>query len=269
MSTTPPPPPQQPGAPYGGYPQPPAGGGRLDTADTFDRIFQVYGSQFPVLIGAALLVFVPIAILNGLVYASGSVGLLLIVSVISMIGQALFTGMVVKAVEDIRDGRRDWGVGQLVSAATAFIVPLILAGIVFGIGFVIGLILIIVPGLIFFTFFCLFAPAIVIEGQGVFGSFQRSRDLVRGNAWRVFGVAVVVILLIVVVSSLIQRVFHGISDGFAGAAIGGLVSNLVTAPVFAVAISVLYFQLRDLGSGTQGMYGGAPPPAGPPAYPPQ
>jgi hypothetical protein len=272
------PPPQQPG-PYGqppapqGHgqpapgqppypPAPPAGGKvKIDTADTFNRIFSLYGSQFLIFATAALIVFVPIAIINGLAINNSSTGLLLLGAILGLVANALYTGTVVEAVRDMRDGRRDFGVGQLFRSAAPFIVPLILAGIVFGIGLVIGLLLIIIPGLIFATLFCLFAPAIVIERQGVFGSLQRSRDLVRGNGWRVFGVMLVVLIIVGVANNLITRIAHSIADNLAGALVGNLIANILTAPVFALAVTVLYFQLRDVREGTQGLTSPAPPPA--------
>ena len=46
----------------------------------------------------------------------------------SAIGQALYTGAVVGAVEDLRDGRRDYDIGELLRAAVPFIFPLIVTG---------------------------------------------------------------------------------------------------------------------------------------------
>jgi hypothetical protein len=122
------------------------------------------------------------------------------------------------------------------------------------------LIAFIVGAFVFMTFFCLFAPAIVIERQGVFGSLGRSRDLVRGNAWRVFGVVLVTLIVAGVASSLISRLAIGISDSYGGALVGNLIGSVLTAPVFALAVSVLYFQLRDIREGTQGLSAPAPPP---------
>ena len=86
----------------------------------------------------------------------------------------------------------------------------------------------------------------MVERLGVFDSFSRSRDLVRGNGWNVFGVVLVTVILTAVVVNVIQRVAFSVSDDFAGAAVGSLVGQLLTAPVFALAVSVLFFQLRGL-----------------------
>src|SRR3954454_14798390 len=109
-------------------------------------MFALYQRQFVVLIGAALAIYVPIGILTGVVVSSGSVALLLVVTVLSAIGQALYTGAVVEAVEDMRDGRRDFSALDLLRSALPFVLSLIVAGIVYGICVAVGLILLIVPG---------------------------------------------------------------------------------------------------------------------------
>ena len=38
---------------------------KLDTGRVFERIFQIYREQFTLLIPAALVLFIPVAILNG------------------------------------------------------------------------------------------------------------------------------------------------------------------------------------------------------------
>jgi uncharacterized membrane protein len=218
---------------------------KLDTADSFDRIFAIYQRQFVVLIGAALAIFVPIGILSGIVATSGSLALVLVVSVLSAIGQALYTGSVVAAVEDIRDGRRDYSVADLLRSALRFTFPLIVTGIFYGVCVFVGLLLIIVPGLIFLTWFSLFAPAIVIEGRGIFDSFNRSRELVRGNGWRVFGVLVVAFLIQAVIQNILNRI--GINaDSLALRTVLAIVGGVITAPIMALAVSVVYFQLREI-----------------------
>jgi hypothetical protein len=237
---------------------------KLDTAATFERIGSLYGKLFGPLIGAAALTFIPVALLEGLIFQSGSLSLLLVTTVIAVAAQALYAGVVVKAVEDMRDGRRDLGLGELFSAAVPSIWPLVGGGILFGILLVVGLILLVVPGLVFLTWYCLYPAIVVIERERVFAAFTRSRDLVRGNGWRVFGIVLVTIIITSVIANVLQRIGHDVSDGFVGAAIGSFVGGLITAPVFAITVSVLYFDLRDLKEP-----GGAPATARPgPAAPP-
>ena len=121
--------------------------------------------------------------------------------------------------------------------------PLIVAGLVVGLLVLFGFILLIVPGLYLLTIFAVVAPVIVIERAGVFESLGRSRALVKGNGWNVFGVIIIAFLI----SFVIGAIFGGI-----GAAIGGtvvriifsVIANTLTAPIAALVGAVLYFALR-------------------------
>jgi hypothetical protein len=87
----------------------------------------------------------------------------------------------------------------------------------------------------------------------VFAAFGRSRELVRGNGWNVFGVIVVVFLAVVAVS--IAAGLGSASLGSLGRALVQWVVNAAVAPVTALSASVLYFALRG------GAYTPMPPPA--------
>ena len=152
----------------------------------------------------------------------------------------------VKLVDDVRDGRRDQTVGDLISWATPFILPLIGFGILFGIGVAIGLILVIIPGLILITFWSVGAPSIVIERKGVFDAFGRSWQLVRGEAWSVFATLLVILLIVIAIGIVCGLI--GFALGDVGGVIANIVASALTAPIFAIAVSVMFF---DLGGGTE------------------
>ncbi|MBA3264083.1 MAG: hypothetical protein H0T69_16760 [Thermoleophilaceae bacterium] len=179
---------------------------KLDTGRVFERIFTIYREQFTLLIPAALVLFLPVAILNGIVLTSGGVLAALLSAAIAVIATYWYQGMVVEAVRDILDGRRDHTVGSLFSSATPFIWPLFGAGVLAGIGVLIGFILLIVPGLFLLTIWAVIVPAIVIDRTGVMGSFGRSRELVRGSGWQVFGVIVVLFLLQLVIGGILNAI---------------------------------------------------------------
>jgi hypothetical protein len=218
---------------------------KLDVARVFERIFQIYRDQFTLLIPAALVVFVPVAILSGIIY-SGDVGILgaLIVAALATIATYWFQGMVVEAAEDILDGRRDHTVGSLLRSVTPVLGALIVAGILAGIAIGIGLLLLIVPGLFLLTIWAVLAPVVVLEKKSAFEAFGRSRELVRGHGWQVFGVIVVLFLLQFIVSAVIQAIANGVSDSFAAYALSDLIVRLLVAPLSALAAAVLYFELR-------------------------
>jgi hypothetical protein len=218
---------------------------KLDTGRVFERIFKIYGEQFTMLLPAALVLFIPVAILNGLVLASGGGLALLLSSAIAVIATYWYQGMVVEAVRDILDGRRDHSVGSLLSSATPFIVPLLGAGILAGIGIALGFLLLIVPGLFLLTIWAVIVPAIVIERTGMLQAFGRSRELVRGSGWQVFGVIVVLFLLQLVVGGILNAIVGGASDdSFAGYAIADLIVRVLVVPLSAIAATVMFVELR-------------------------
>jgi Uncharacterised protein family (UPF0259) len=215
---------------------------RLDVGAVIRRVFDIYVDQAPVLLPASAVVFVITGIVTALLIAASS-GLALVALLLSLIATTLFTGMVVELVADVQDNRRDHTPAQLLRAATPVIGQLILVGIVAGIGIVIGFILIIVPGLILITIWSVAAPVVVLERPGVFASLGRSRELVRGNGWQVFGVIFVLFFLILIVSSGVELAAD--SAGTGAGLVARVVIGVLTGPISALAQAVLYFDLRS------------------------
>jgi hypothetical protein len=256
MSTLPP---QQPPPPPQPQPaQPPGPARKLDTAAVFEQVFQMYRAQATLLLPAAAIVFVAIAAVNALLRSNGGLVLALVSAALSLVGGFWFQGMVVEAVHDLRDGRRDLTLGSLFSSASVELGALIGAGLLAGLGIFLGLFLVIVPGLILLTWWSLISPVIVVERTGVIGSFGRSRQLVRGNSWQVFGVIVVMFLILIVVTSVFQAIALSVSDTVVGYFVASLVGQILVAPLWALAASVVYFHLID-------MKGGPAPAVPPPA----
>ncbi len=221
-----------------------ASGNRIEPGRVIGEAFKTYQSQAGALLGGAVIVIGIAAVVNGLLAVSGSLALVLLGALIAFAASFLYTGYVVKLVQDVRDGRRDNTVGELFSAAAPYIGTLILNGILAGLAIAIGFVLIIVPGLILLTIWAVIAPSIVVEGEGVFSAFGRSRELVRGNGWPVFG-AIVLAFLIVFAVSLVAGLI-GAALGDAGRVILQAIANVLTAPVAALVASILFF---DLGGG--------------------
>jgi hypothetical protein len=235
--------------------------GKIRIGDVINETFSVYGQNVAALIGSAIVVFVVVGLVAGLLQNAGGLVLVLLAALVRLAGHALYTGFVVKLVADVRDGRRDETIGDLFSSAAPAILPLIAFGILFGIGVGIGLILVIIPGLILLTFWSVGAPAIVVEGAGPVQAFGRSWRLVRGDAWAVFGTLVVVLLIVIAIGVALGIIATPIGNG--AIVVASIVSDAITAPIFSLAVSVMFF---DLGGG--GAAAGSaesteqPPPAG-------
>jgi hypothetical protein len=117
----------------------------------------------------------------------------------------------------------------------------ILAAIAIGIGFL----LLIAPGLYLLTIWSMIIPAIVLERRGIGESFGRSRELVRGYGWTVFGVILVTFLLVGVSNLVLDLALSPLDDSLANF-ISDVVSGTVFVPFVAATYTVMYFLLRDL-----------------------
>ncbi len=134
---------------------------KLDVGGTLSQVFSIYGAQAGTLLPIAFWLFLVVAIVNGLI--SGSLIMLAVALAVSTIVATLYQGTVVKLVSDVQDGRRDSSAGDLLRSAMPFVLPLIGAGLLAGIGIAIGMLLLIVPGLILATIWAVIAPVIVVE----------------------------------------------------------------------------------------------------------
>jgi len=217
---------------------------RVEPGRVISEAFETYQSQAGALLGGALIVIGIAGLIEGLLAVTGSLFLVLLGILIGLAASFLYTGYVVKLVQDVRDGKRDFGVGELFSHAAPYVGTLILNGILAGIAIAIGFVLIIVPGLILLTIWAVIAPSIVVEDKGVFEAFGRSRELVRGHGWQVFG-AIVLAFLIVFAVGLVASII-GAAIGDVGRVILQAAANVATAPVAALVSSILFF---DLGGG--------------------
>lgn len=252
------PPPTQPPAPAD--PAPAAPQRQVSVGGVISEAFDLYGAHFATLVLAAAAIFVVSGVIQGLLDSADSTVLSLAGSVVSLVAWALFTGFVVSLVADVREGRRDFSAGELLSSGWHVVLPLIGFGILFGLGVGIGLLLLIVPGLYLLTIWSVGVPAIVVERAGVIEAFGRSHELVRGNGWTVFGAIVVAFLLLWGLGFAAILIGAAIG-GVAGAIILAIIVQILAAPFAALVSSVLFF---DLGGGA-GARAAEPSPTAPAA----
>ena len=210
--------------------------------DILNGAFDLYKRHWQHLIGIALVFYLlasSITLVLTIAFgAYGAVG----GAVVLLIGIFWLTGALVEAVSDIRDGREDLTVGETFSKVWPRVWPLLGASILAGLGIAAGLVLLIVPGLILLTWWALIPPAIVLEKRPVFESFGRSRELVRGNGWSVFGVLIITYLLTSVISGVIRAIFTPLPD-YLGQYIADVIGGTIVAPFSALAITLMYFRL--------------------------
>ncbi|HEY6549603.1 MAG TPA: YciC family protein [Solirubrobacterales bacterium] len=236
---------------------------KLDVGGTLSQIFSTYGAQAGVLLPVAFALFVVVAVVNAII--AGSFILFPLGLAVSVVAATLYQGMVVGLVRDVQDGRRDSSVQDLIDAAWPVVLPLIGVGILAGIAIGIGFLLLVVPGLILLTIWSVIAPVIVVERKGVIDSFGRSRELVRGNGWQVFGVIFVVFIITAIASLVLGAIGASVSDSLGMQIVVNLIASTLTAPIAALAAATIYFRLLAIKG--DAVAPGTPPPPAPPAPP--
>jgi hypothetical protein len=217
-----------------------------------------YKAHWRHLIPIALVVYVVIAILGALLaLVLGWFGAL-IAAFSSVVGLFWVQGALVTAVEDIRDGRADLSLGDTFTRVRPQLGAIVVAGLLAGLGIVVGLLLLIVPGLVLMTWWVLVIPVVVLERSPAGAAFSRSRELVRGYGWNVFGVIVLAILLLLGFEIVLSIVLSPL-DGWLQSFVSNIVSGTLTTPFIALVWTLLYFRLRDAKSQPAAQ---ASPPAG-------
>lgn len=162
---------------------------------------------------------------------------------VALVGTFWLQAALVEATVDLRDGRADVAIPDLFRQARPHLVPAIVGGLLAGLGIVAGLVLLIVPGLYLLTMWAVLIPVIVLESVPVGTAFSRSRELVRGNGWQVFGVLLILVLAALVGTAIVSGLFSLVFPEFVGRWLGSAVANAVVVPFFAVAVTVMYLRL--------------------------
>jgi hypothetical protein len=205
----------------------------------------IYKAHWRHLLPIALVVYVVISLLSLLlVVLLGWVGAIAS-ALVSLAGVFWLQGALVIAIDDVRDGRADLNIAQTLDRVLPRLNTLALAGVLAALGITIGFILLIVPGLFLLTIWLLIVPAIVLEGCGVFDSFGRSRELVRGYGWSVFGVIVLTVLILLGVE-IVKSIVESVVDAHWASVLIEIITSSATAPLLALSWTLTYFELRRL-----------------------
>jgi hypothetical protein len=189
----------------------------------------------------AFVIYLIAAVIAGVLSLIGIFGQLLGV-LIGLIAAFVLLASLVKAVQDIRDGRAELSLGETVSAARPSIGPVAGASILAWIAILIGLALVLVPGLWLITIWAVIVPVIVIERAGVSASFGRSRQLVRGYGWHVFFTVVLVWLILIVVELVLGVIFVALPV-LLRTGLSTVIAGTLIAPFIAVVVTLIYYRL--------------------------
>ncbi|MEW6283169.1 MAG: hypothetical protein AB1758_31450 [Candidatus Eremiobacterota bacterium] len=209
--------------------------------------------------------FVPLALLslicNAPVLVGSVLGVLLLPAHsqplvnLAILPVAVVTGSLLVGALTITVSQRYLGqpvsIGAALSRTLRSLLSLIGSQLLVGIWIFLGLLLFIVPGILWAFSLSLVVPAVILEGCAGSNALARSKELVRYQRGKVVGVIVVIGLLV-----LMLQIAMGATMGVVVAASGGsfegnvwleIASNLmayILAPLSSVALVLLYYDLR-------------------------
>ena len=116
-----------------------------------------------------------------------------------------------------------------------------------------GLVLLVIPGLIMMTRYSLYAPVVLIEGLEKKAAMRRAREL-ASRSWRT-------IIIVMILQLLIPSIINGVLGAFVGASFGSdskslarqIVSQILSLnqifvlPLMSIVPALLYIKMRQLG----------------------
>jgi hypothetical protein len=210
-------------------------------AGVLSEAWQMYRAHARHLLTIAFVIYVAAAIIAAILALVGEAGVLL-GSIVNLFAAFLLQATLIKAVQDVRDGRADMSINETVSAATPYLWAVAAASILAGIAITIGLALVIVPGLWLITIWAVIIPVIVIERSGALAAFGRSRNLVRGHGWHVFGTLVLVFIILLVADIVLGIIFLALPI-FWRTGLSSIISGTLVAPFLALVVTLIYYRL--------------------------
>jgi Membrane domain of glycerophosphoryl diester phosphodiesterase len=241
----------------------------LSVGEMLDAGFRLFNARFMTLVLCVLVPVVPLTIIATALQASvdpyafdlnttetadsgTALAGTLVAAAIQFAAAALAVAACFKAISAAYLGERA-GVSESLRYALGRLLPLIVAYLLFMLIFVVGFILLIIPGIWLGVKLSMLFPAVVFEREGPFGAIGRSWTLTRGHWWRTFGTLIVVFLI----TFVLQLVFGGVVGALLGASdtvseltvaivltLVNLITLAVTYPLWAAVTTVLYYDLR-------------------------
>ena len=160
---------------------------------------------------------------------------------------AIVQGALTRATVAESEGHRA-SFGECLSVGLRYFLPLIGAGIIFGFGITFGMLLLIVPGVILALMWCVAAPAVVIERNGVFAALRRSSELTKGSRWKILGLFIVLAVAYWLLLTVLGVVGLGTASSTAELTAGTMVGTIVMGTLFNAVWGTLqpslYIELR-------------------------
>jgi len=230
-------------------------------AQLYRRIIATLRAEAVPLLTVAAIVFVPLSLLEAVgeqaleidledltVLEAGGLAIAALVQIgTSLVGEVFYAGAVAALIVEKRTGVRR----RLSDVARELpYLRLLAVDLLYSLGVAVFFVLLIVPGVLFFTYFALTAPIVEIEERGIRAAFRRSRELVRGRFWTVLAILLPVSVVIELLTEADQAAVKSLlGHSLLSEWLGTSIVNVVLTPIYAVAAVVLTVELIEAKGG--------------------
>lgn len=181
--------------------------GQFRFGEVLNATFSVFCRRFGFLFTAALIILLPGTLVEftyPMVNSFGKpqYGNTLIILIASALFYQLFMAIALHAVVDDLQGRT-MNIGTAISRGLNTFLPCLLTGLAVMLGATLGILLLVIPGVIWLLGQSVAVPVCVIEGKGAKASLSRSWALTRGHRLKILGLLTVISLIYAVAQSVI------------------------------------------------------------------
>lgn len=246
---------------------------RRRLTQTYARIWRTYRGWAPSILLLAVIVFVPLGLLNALTLnveldslnITNGIKLAALalavgaVTLTGLLGEVFFSGAIAISLTHphgeepppLREIARRLNYGRLIAVDLLF-VAIVATGLLLGL----------LPGILAFVWLGLAGPIVELEERSAAGALRRSVALVRGDFWLVFGVLAPIELVGDAIGSGLAALVHDLfGHTFLATWLAESLSDAALSPVFAVAAVLLTVELMREKDGAAPPLHSAPVPA--------
>ena len=239
-------------------------------SDIVDETFQMYRRNFLLFMSITAVLVIPLAVIHILqqlaverqATTDGIVGvsfMSLVVILLRYLADLAILTAVIYAAAEIRMGHKPSVSDAYFNGMDRYAAVIRVSLLLFGALMLISITIIGIPVAIYFgVCWALAAYVAVLEHEGAFAALSRSRELVKGNWWRVLGLTFLVGMIVLLVqfifavpSALLNMPVQFFSSDATASTSAIIVSTIldtvgtiITGPIIYIACLLLYYDLR-------------------------
>lgn len=231
----------------------------LTVIELIQLTFAIYKRNFGLYVGYSAWLLIPSAIIYfGALVAGGEQNLTFLIGQVVIFVLTIGIWIILAIITAKIVGRKKINAEELSKATMDLLWPVFWIGLVAALVQVVGLLLLIIPGIIAMVWYAFATLEVVLGGHRGLSAMSASRDLVRGRFWSVLWrlVAGPLILMAVYVAfstsliSLVEMLTTGSVSLFTdslslSAQMLGSIMDAVVLPIFVIYPTLLYLDLKS------------------------